>query len=145
MATWWDHQWTGLFASFMLKSAFALVGFAAYMEVITTHYGVDDVNSKGIAMILLAFILVVNLTGVKAIKKVQVPIVTVAVATVVLLCIMALFSSDLICRGRSKTSSPSASAWGRPLRWCLWPFLAPSRSVPSAAKSWSQKQRFRVA
>ena len=85
----------GLFASFMLKSAFALVGFAAYMEVITTHYGVDDVNSKGIAMILLAFILVVNLTGVKAIKKVQVPIVTVAVATVVLLCIMALFSSDL--------------------------------------------------
>lgn len=85
----------GLFASFMLKSAFALVGFAAYMEVITTHFGIDDVNSKAIAMVLLVLILVVNITGVKAIKKVQVPIVTGAVATVVLLCIMALFSNDL--------------------------------------------------
>ena len=85
----------GLFASFMLKSAFALVGFAAYMEVITTHFGIEDVNSKAIAMVLLVLILVVNITGVKAIKKVQVPIVTGAVATVVLLCIMALFSNDL--------------------------------------------------
>ena len=85
----------GLFASFMLKSAFALVGFAAYMEVITGHYGIDEVNSKAIAMLLLVFILIVNLTGVKAIKKVQVPIVTGAVTVVVLLCIMALFSSDL--------------------------------------------------
>ena len=46
----------GLFASFMLKSAFALVGFAAYMEVITGHYGIDDVNSKAIAMVLLVFV-----------------------------------------------------------------------------------------
>ena len=84
----------GLFASFMLKSAFALVGFAAYMEVITGHYGIDDVNSKAVAMILLVFILVVNLTGVKAIKKVQVPIVTGAVAVIVLLSIMALTSGD---------------------------------------------------
>ena len=85
----------GLFASFMLKSAFALVGFAAYMKVVTDHYGIEDVNANAIAMVLLAFILLVNLTGVKAIKKVQIPIVTGAMAMVVVLCVMALFSSDL--------------------------------------------------
>jgi len=85
----------GLFASFMLKSAFALVGFAAYMKFITDHYGIENVNANAIAMVLLAFILVVNLTGVKAIKKVQIPIVTGAMAMVVLLCIMALFSGDM--------------------------------------------------
>ncbi len=85
----------GLFASFMLKSAFALVGFAAYMEYITDHYGIQDVNSKGVAMILLAIILIVNITGVKAIKKVQIPIVSGSVGMVVVLCLMALFSADL--------------------------------------------------
>ncbi len=85
----------GLFASFMLKSAFALVGFAAYMKFITDHYGIEDVNANAIAMVLLVFILIVNLTGVKAIKKVQIPIVTGAMATVVVLCIMALFSGDM--------------------------------------------------
>ena len=84
----------GLFASFMLKSAFALVGFAAYMAVITEHFGIKNVDAKAVAMVLLVFILIVNLTGVKAIKKVQVPIVTGAVAMVVVLCIMALFSGD---------------------------------------------------
>ena len=79
----------------MLKSAFALVGFAAYMKVVTDHYGIDNVNANAIAMVLLAFILLVNLTGVKAIKKVQIPIVTGAMAMVVVLCIMALFPSDL--------------------------------------------------
>ncbi|GIR75838.1 MAG: APC family permease [Candidatus Thermoplasmatota archaeon] len=85
----------GLFASFMLKSAFALVGFAAYMEVVTEHFGWSDVNSKAIAMVLLALILIVNLTGVKAIKKVQIPIVTGAMAMVAVLCVMALFSGDM--------------------------------------------------
>ena len=85
----------GLFASFMLKSAFALVGFAAYMKFITDHYGIEDVNANAIAMVLLVFILIVNLTGVKAIKKVQIPIVTGAMATVAVLCIMALFSGDM--------------------------------------------------
>ena len=84
----------GLFASFMLKSAFALVGFAAYMAVITEHFGINNVDANAVAMVLLVFILIVNLTGVKAIKKVQVPIVTGAVAMVVVLCIMALFSGD---------------------------------------------------
>ena len=44
------------------------------MKVITDHYGIENVNSNAIAMVLLAFILLVNLTGVKAIKKVQIPI-----------------------------------------------------------------------
>ena len=83
-----------MFASFMLKSAFALVGFAAYMAVITEHFGINNVDANAVAMVLLVFILIVNLTGVKAIKKVQVPIVTGAVAMVVVLCIMALFSGD---------------------------------------------------
>ena len=65
------------------------------MKVITDHYGIENINSNAIAMVLLAFILLVNLTGVKAIKKVQIPIVTGAMAMVVVLCIMALFSGDM--------------------------------------------------
>ena len=43
----------------MLKQLFAR-WFAAYMKVITDHYGIETPNA--IAMVLLAFILRVNLT-----------------------------------------------------------------------------------
>ena len=46
-----------------------------------------------------------NLTGVKAIKKVQIPIVWGAMAMVVVLCIMALLSPDLDLVDPSRTSS----------------------------------------
>ena len=42
------------------------------MKVINDHYGIENINSNAIAMVLLAFILLVNLDG-KAIKKVRSP------------------------------------------------------------------------
>ena len=74
------------------------------MKVITDHYGIENINSNAIAMVLLAFILLVNLTGVKAIKKVQIPIVTGAMAMVVVLCIMALARATWISAGPLRTS-----------------------------------------
>jgi len=98
----------GLFASFMLKSAFALIGFAAYLEVVTTAFDIE-VNPIRMALILLTLIVVLNITGVKQIKKVQAPIVALAVGFLLLLCVMALFSGD--------------ADFGRPVR-DLQPFSA---------------------
>ena len=83
----------GLFASFMLKSAFALIGFAAYLEVVTAALDVE-VNPITMALVLLTFIVIINITGVKKIKKVQTPIVATAVIFLLFLCIMALLSGD---------------------------------------------------
>ena len=83
----------GLFASFMLKSAFALIGFAAYLEVVTTAMDIE-VNPKSIALVLLTFIVIINITGVKKIKKVQTPIVATAVIFLLFLCVMALLSGE---------------------------------------------------
>ena len=83
----------GLFASFMLKSAFALIGFAAYLEVVTAALDVE-VNPITMALVLLTFIVIINITGVKKIKKVQTPIVGTAVLFLLVLCIMALLSGD---------------------------------------------------
>ena len=78
----------GLFASFMLKSAFALIGFAAYLEVVTAALDVE-VNPITMALVLLTFIVIINITGVKKIKKVQTPIVATAVLFLLFLCVMA--------------------------------------------------------
>ena len=83
----------GLFASFMLKSAFALIGFAAYLEVVT-HALEVEVNPTTMALVLLTFIVIINITGVKKIKKVQTPIVATAVLFLLMLCVMALLSGD---------------------------------------------------
>ena len=83
----------GLFASFMLKSAFALIGFAAYLEVVTLAFDIT-VDPIQMALVLLALIVLLNITGVKQIKKVQAPIVITAVAFLLLLCVLALFSGD---------------------------------------------------
>jgi amino acid transporter len=60
----------------LLKSSFALVGFGAYMLVLID---LDESYIKYIALVFLAFIFVLNITGAKKVGKVQLYIVTVSV------------------------------------------------------------------
>ena len=66
----------GLWLSMLLKSSFALVGFGAYMLVLVD---LDESYIKYIAVVFLAFIFVLNITGAKKVGKVQLYIVSVSV------------------------------------------------------------------
>jgi APA family basic amino acid/polyamine antiporter len=65
----------GLFLSLLLKSAFSLVGFGAYLMVIA------DVSLKQTAMISLAFIIFLNIFGVGKMSTLLIAIVTISIAT----------------------------------------------------------------
>ena len=84
----------GLWASFLLKAAFALIGFAAYLEVLA--YAMDvEVNMVVISFAVLSLIVVLNVMGVKKIKNIQTPIVALTVSMLVALCIAAFFTSEV--------------------------------------------------
>ncbi len=84
----------GLWASFLLKAAFALIGFSAYLEVIS--YATDsDINVQNLALAILVLIVIINILGVKKIKAFQAPIVGLSVMMLVGLCIAALFRDDV--------------------------------------------------
>ncbi|MBF93479.1 MAG: amino acid transporter [Euryarchaeota archaeon] len=91
----------GLWANFMLKSAFALIGFKAYLwvfeEILAPSWeeGWLSENVNLIALILLAIIVVINILGVKSIKRVQIPIVMFSTTYLFAICIWALMTSDL--------------------------------------------------
>ena len=84
----------GLWANFMLKSAFALIGFKAYLWVLE---GILDVsiNLDYAVMIMLGLIVGINILGAKSIKKVQTPVVLVSVTYLMLVCIYALLTMEL--------------------------------------------------
>ena len=90
----------GLWASFMLKSAFALIGFAAYLAILQPMLGFD-VDVKDVAVGLLFVIVLINILGLKKIKIVQTPIVMTAVLSLVGISIWAALTMDM--------------DWGRPL------------------------------
>ena len=66
----------GLWLSMLLKSSFALVGFGAYMLVLVD---LDESYIKYIAVVFLALIFILNITGAKKVGKVQLYIVSVSV------------------------------------------------------------------
>ena len=72
----------GLWANFMLKSAFALIGFKAYLwvfeEVLAPNWepGWLYDNVDIIALALLGAIVGINILGVKSVKKIQIPIIS---------------------------------------------------------------------
>ena len=82
----------GLWASFMLKSAFALIGFGAYLIVIepVLPFELTEQSAKTAAIALLGLIVAINVSGVKKVKVVQAPITVTSVIFVVGLCIWAL-------------------------------------------------------
>lgn len=65
----------GLFLSLLLKSAFSLVGFGAYLSVVA------DVSLKQTAMISLFFIVIINIFGVGKLSTVLIAIVGISIAT----------------------------------------------------------------
>jgi len=84
----------GLWANFMLKSAFALIGFKAYLWVIEDVIGFD-INIESAAMVLLLLIVGINILGLKRIKKVQTPIVMTSAAFLLGICVWALFTMEM--------------------------------------------------
>ena len=84
----------GLWANFMLKSAFALIGFKAYLWVIEDIIGVD-INIETAAIFLLSIIVIINILGVKKIKKIQAPIVIFSAFYLLSLCAYTALTKDL--------------------------------------------------
>ena len=74
----------GVWANFMLKSAFALIGFRAYLWVLQEIIGIS-INLDVAVMVMLALIVGINILGAKSIKKVQTPVVLISVTY--LLCV----------------------------------------------------------
>jgi len=84
----------GLWANFMLKSAFALIGFKAYLWVLEEIIGIS-INIEIAAMVLLLLIVVINILGVKRIKKVQAPIVLIAITFLFAISIYATLTMEM--------------------------------------------------
>ena len=70
----------GLWLSLLLKSAFSLVGLSAYLYVLIE---VDASLTKGIALLALLFILLLNVFGVKKVEKTQLVIVSISVLSLI--------------------------------------------------------------
>ena len=70
----------GLWLSLLLKSAFSLVGLSAYLYVLIE---VDASLTKGIALLALLFILLLNVFGVKKVEKTQLIIVSISVVSLI--------------------------------------------------------------
>ena len=81
----------GLWASFLLKAAFALIGFSAYLWVLEPILGIS-INVEIAAIALLGLIVLINILGVKQIKVIQTPIVSISVLFLVGISIWAAIS-----------------------------------------------------
>ncbi|HCK73086.1 MAG TPA: hypothetical protein DHW38_16045, partial [Planctomycetaceae bacterium] len=92
-----------LWSSFLLKSAFALIGFQAYLYVVTQALNLE-VEPTTLGLMFLIVIVVLNILGVAKIKVVQSIIVVIAITSMILLCIAALFTEG------TDLSKPVASA-----------------------------------
>ena len=82
-----------LWASFLLKAAFALIGFSAYLMFVQAEYG-EYVTSLEAALGMLVIISMVNILGIKRVKIVQTPIVVLALILLLGLTIMAVINGD---------------------------------------------------
>lgn len=80
-----------LWSSFLLKSAFALIGFQAYLFVLTQSLNLA-VEPTTLGLLFLIVIVVLNILGVSKIKVIQSFIVIIALSSMIVLCIAALLS-----------------------------------------------------
>jgi amino acid transporter len=81
----------GLWLSLLLKSAFSLVGLSAYLYVLIE---VDASLTKGIALIALLFILLLNVFGVKKVEKTQLIIVSISILSLIGIIVFGTSSFD---------------------------------------------------
>ena len=80
----------GLWASFLLKSAFALVGFSAYMYAVTTYFD-TSMDTMTVAMGALVLITILNIFGIKKVKSFQTPILAITTILLLIICVIQLF------------------------------------------------------
>ncbi len=78
----------GLWLSLLLKSSFALIGFGAYLLVLTNF------PLKIAALAMLGVILLLNIFGVRKVGKVQIVVVTISLVGMVLLLLFGLVSVE---------------------------------------------------
>tara|TARA_Y100000766_G_scaffold284652_1_gene304045 strand:- start:8677 stop:10083 length:1407 start_codon:yes stop_codon:yes gene_type:complete len=83
----------GLWASFLLKSAFALIGFSAYMYTVTEYLNVSA-NATVLIMIALVLITVLNIFGIKKVKAFQTPILALTTAIILIICFFQLLDAN---------------------------------------------------
>lgn len=77
----------GLWLSLLLKSAFALVGFGAYLTVLVD---IEPGLTKYVALVFLVIILFLNILGVKKVGKVQIVIVSISLVSLAIILIFGL-------------------------------------------------------
>ena len=83
----------GLWASFLLKSAFALIGFSAYMYAVTNYLDIET-NSTFVIMSALVLITILNILGIKKVKAFQTPILALTTILILVICFMQLFDAS---------------------------------------------------
>jgi amino acid transporter/mannitol/fructose-specific phosphotransferase system IIA component (Ntr-type) len=79
----------GLWLALLLKSAFALVGFSAYLVVLT-----GSIPAKPAALLMLAVIVMLNMRGVRKVGQVQSVVVAIAIVLLAVLFVMGLSEYD---------------------------------------------------
>ncbi len=84
----------GLWGASMLKSAFALIGFKAYLWALEELLNIT-IDMEMAAIILLFLITAINILGVTRIKKIQTPVVVAMVLFLAVLCIWSAFTLDM--------------------------------------------------
>ncbi|MDT0606297.1 amino acid permease [Croceitalea rosinachiae] len=77
----------GLWLSLLFKSAFALVGFGAYLSILVN---IEPELTKYVAVLFLALILFLNIMGVKKVGKVQIFIVSISIVTLAMILLFGL-------------------------------------------------------
>ena len=77
----------GLWLSLLFKSAFALVGFGAYLSILIN---IEMGLTKYVAVFFLCIILFLNILGVKKVGKVQIVIVSISIISLGLILLFAL-------------------------------------------------------
>ena len=128
----------GLWATFLLKAAFALIGFKAYLWVFEELIGIS-IDVEIAALFLLVAITAVNIMGVTKIKKIQAPIVTAAVVFLVGLCIWALLTMEM---DWNRPTGPGAygDGWGSIAATAAFVFVSYSGVTKIAAIAEEIKQ-----
>ncbi|MBS72272.1 MAG: amino acid transporter [Thermoplasmata archaeon] len=109
----------GLWGASMLKSAFALIGFKAYLWILEELLNIT-INLEIAALILLTMIVGINILGMSRIKKVQTPIVISLIIFILVLTIWAILTMDLNW-GIAFGKDAMGGSWGD-----VWPNIAHS-------------------
>jgi len=101
----------GLWVSFLLKASFALIGFSAYLTVLTSAFDLPVIDIRYVAVSFLIVIVLINILGMKKIKAVQTPVVGVSVLMLMCLSVWALFREGTDLSAPLQMVSFNKSTW----------------------------------